>query len=343
MSIQIFEVSNRRELDIFVRMPGVVYYNDPLWLPPPPHQVVNKLMKIPPENLHLLVAVENNNVVGRIAGMINKQHFENDTALFGFFESIDNKTIAKELLNTVERWAASKNYHRLNGPVSYNTNDSIGMLVEGFDLPPQDSMPYNPYYYSSLLESAGYSKYEDLLAYMWNDRIPVPEKLVRVSKKARANKGLAIRQLNLSNIQKEAQVLSTIHNETMQDNWGAERLPIADAANYLRNYRSYADPNLLMVAEVNKEPAGIMLCLPNTLNPQHKSCRVAVMAVRPKYRSKGIAALLMHETILRLFHKGYNQAEISLVMENNTMMNRILQKVFNFDIAKRFRLYQKKL
>nr|WP_238480840.1 GNAT family N-acetyltransferase [Desulforadius tongensis] len=126
----------------------------------------------------------------------------------------------------------------------------------------------------------------------------------------------------------------------MQDNWGAERLSVTDAAQYLSNYRSFADPELLLAVEINGEPAGVCLTLPE----QHsQSCRVAVLAVVPKYRKRGVAALLMYETMLRVQRRGYKEAELSLIMESNTMMNRILQNTFNFKVSKRFRLYNKQL
>ncbi|MBM7855394.1 GNAT superfamily N-acetyltransferase [Desulfohalotomaculum tongense] len=340
MTVKAFEVSNRRELDIFIRMPGVIYYDDPLWTPPSPHQVLNKLMQISPQDLILLVAVENNSVVGRVAGMINRRQQEKDTALFGYFECVNNEQAAKELFKELELWAVKKGYRCLSGPVSCNTNDSIGLLVEGFNLPPKNGMPYNPYYYSHLLEKCGFKKQLDLLAYHWTNRHPVPEKLARIAKKVYQTKGLVLRPINLANIYREAQLLSVIHNETMQDNWGAERLSVTDAAQYLSNYRSFADPELLLAVEINGEPAGVCLTLPE----QHsQSCRVAVLAVVPKYRKRGVAALLMYETMLRVQRRGYKEAELSLIMESNTMMNRILQNTFNFKVSKRFRLYNKQL
>ena len=343
MGIKVFEVSNNRELNIFSRVPEIIYHDDPLWIPTRSNQVAKKLMQIPRRNIILLVAVVDNLVVGRVAGMINPRHPEKNTALFGYFESINDKSVPTELLKKTELWAIKKGYSYLTGPVSYNTNDSIGLLLEGFTEPQQHSMPYNPYYYPDLMENAGLKKHLDLFAYLWSAKDPVPPKLTRIVKKVHQTAGLVLRQINLNHIEKEASLLSIVHNKTMQDNWGAESLPVSSAANYLRAYRSFADPKLLLAAEVNGEPAGICLTLPNpdSHRKNGKNCRVAILAVVPKFRSKGIAALLMHETAVRLSQNGYQQAELSLILENNTMMNRILKKFFNFEIIKRFRVYRK--
>ncbi len=342
MAVEVHKVYNHRSFDIFIKMPWTIYYDDPFWSPPPAEQTADTLLQIPPHNRILLVAVKDNIVVGRIAGMINPQHPEKKGALFGCFESINDTETAKQLLQKLEEWAEKKGYQHLTGPVSYNTNDSIGLLIEGFDLPAQYCMPYNKDYYPHLLDQAGYRKHLDLLAYAWNNQHIIPEKLIRVAQKAVKTKGLIIRALNLNNIVREAYFLSSVHNQTMQNNWGAGKLSVSEAARYLQGYRTFADPDLLLAAEVNGEPAGICLTITDP-SSEKASCRVAVMAVVPKFRYKGIAALLMHETAARLIRKGYQEAEISLILENNQMMNRILQKTFNLPVVKRFRVYRKDL
>jgi ribosomal protein S18 acetylase RimI-like enzyme len=304
-------------------------------------QTANQLLKIPPENIKLFVAVKNNDVVGRVAGMINKTLAEKDTALFGYFECINDPQAASGLMNAVETWTKSIGYGKLTGPVSYNTNDSIGLLVDGFNQAPQFGMPYNHHYYSSLFDDCKYNKHIDLLAYRWTADHAIPDKLTRVAKKALKVKGLNLRTFNLHYPEKEAVILSKIHNNTMEGNWGAEKLSVSDATRYLYNYRSFADPDLLLMITINGEPAGICLTVPDTTS--RHTCRVAILGVVPKFRTKGIAALLIYETMHRLIKKGYKEAELSLIMENNTMMNRILKDTLRFKVIKRFRVYRKEL
>lgn len=338
MAVTIYEVSNQYQFEIFLNMSDTLYADDSLRNPIP--QLAEKLIAIPPENVALLAAVQDNLVVGRVAAMVNERHHEKDTAFFGYFESINSQAVADGLMAAVEIWARARGLTYVVGPVCYNTNDSIGMLVAGFDQPAKFGMPYNHPYYNQLLHHNGYDKYFDLLAYRWQKDSIVPEKLKRVAQRARKNKGVVLRPLNLFYLNREAALLADVHNQTMQGNWGAQQLTISEARQYLYNYRSYADPDLLLAAEVNGEPAGICLTLPEWGT---NTCRVAIMGVVPKYRPKGIAALLMYETLLRLKYKGYTEAEISLVMESNTMMNRILKNTLGYPVTKRFRVYRKKI
>jgi hypothetical protein len=54
------------------------------------------------------------------------------------------------------------------GPVNPSTNETCGLLVKGFDKPPVVMMTYNPEYYITLLENAGFKKQTDLLAWYWD-------------------------------------------------------------------------------------------------------------------------------------------------------------------------------
>ena len=47
----------------------------------------------------------------------------------------------------------------------YSLNETAGLLVEGFDIPPAIQMPYNPPEYAAFLGHAGYEKLKDLYAW----------------------------------------------------------------------------------------------------------------------------------------------------------------------------------
>ena len=69
------------------------------------------------------LAYENNKVVGRIQGIIQRQYNEIHNckkARFSRFDSIDNQDVATALLKAVEDWAKSKNMQEVIGPMGYN-------------------------------------------------------------------------------------------------------------------------------------------------------------------------------------------------------------------------------
>src|SRR2546423_2035332 len=106
------------------------------------------------------LAEENGKIKGRIAAIVNHHHnnFHNDrTGFFGFFECIDDEHVAAKLLESAEGFLREKEMTDILGPHNPSTNDELGLLVEGFGLPPVLLMTYNPRYYPALLEKNGYT------------------------------------------------------------------------------------------------------------------------------------------------------------------------------------------
>jgi GNAT superfamily N-acetyltransferase len=70
--------------------------------------------------------------------------------------------------------------------------------------------------------------------------------------------------------------------------------------------------------------------------------RLWAMGVLPEYRGLGIDAAFYVETARRSFAKGYLRCEMSWILESNTMMNRIIERLGG-EIYRVYRLYQKPL
>ena len=62
------------------------------------------------------------------------------------------------------------------------------------------------------------------------------------------------------------------------------------------------------------------------------------MGVLKKFRHKGIDSCLYYETYRRALAKGIWRGEMSWILENNTVMNRIVENL-GFRVYKKYRLY----
>jgi hypothetical protein len=93
------------------------------------------------------LARRNGRCVGRIAAILNNNHnrFHGEkTAFFGFFESIDDRSVASALLDAAAQWGRERGMTEMRGPMNYSTNETVGLLVDGFDSDPFLLMPHNP-------------------------------------------------------------------------------------------------------------------------------------------------------------------------------------------------------
>lgn len=284
--------------------------------------------------------------VGRIAACVNHRHnefHEEKTGFFGFFECVHDPALARVLIDAAAGWGRERGQTRLRGPMNYSTNETCGLLVDGFDGPPRLLMTYNPPGYAALLEACGLSKGKDLLAYWLTDANGLPERIARIADRVMKREGFALRRIDVRSYAEEVEVLLDIYNRSWSRNWGFVPMTPEEFRYMAAEMRPILDPDLLLVAEVNGRPVGFVLELPDfnealiaargSLFPfgllkllwrsrSIRYVRVITLGVVPEYRSRGLDAVLYTEIWRRGTAKGYHEGELSWILEDNVMMNR---------------------
>ena len=109
--ITVQPVTNRREMGVFIDVPGASTHDDPLWVPPLRLERRLHFSRFNPFFKHgewqAWVAYRNNQPVGRISAQIDQLHRERygaDTGHFGLLEGIDDAEVFAALVHTAEAW-----------------------------------------------------------------------------------------------------------------------------------------------------------------------------------------------------------------------------------------------
>ncbi|RKY92462.1 N-acetyltransferase [candidate division KSB1 bacterium] len=367
--LQIIPVTNKRQLRRFIMLPWKLYRNDPNWVPPLIMDQKKLLdRKKNPFFAHstaeFFLAVQNGNVVGRIAALINDNHnkfHKEQTGFFGFFESIEDYQVAYALLQTAEQWLRQRNMALLRGPMNPSTNDTCGFLLEGFDRPPVIMMSYNPPYYLEFMEKYGMKKAKDLYAFYMETTTPMSDKIKRIAELVRRRHNVTIRSIDMKKFNQEIETVKYIYNQAWSRNWGF--VPMTDEEFYhlAKDLKTVLEPELVLIAEVNGEPAGFSLALPD-FNQALKRIngrllpfgifkllwysrkidmlRVLTMGVIHKYQKLGIDAVFYYETYNRGKAKGIWRGEFSWILEDNYPMVHTLKKM-GATVYKKYRIYDK--
>ncbi len=315
--------------------------------------------------IQLFLAKKGTQIVGRVAAIENTNHtlFTGESVgFFGFFDAIEDYDVAKALLDHVSVWVKNRGLKDIIGPVNFSTNDPCGLLIDGFDFPPQVMMTYNKSYYQGFIEKYGFHKRMDLFSY-WFNSDTIPQRVLTLAKNIehRLNKnGITIRQVNLKNFKEEVKSIKRIYNEAWDKNWGF--IPFTDEEfDYVaKDMKLILDEEFVHVAEKNNEVIGFSLALPNINEIQKnvtrgrllptgifklllnkskiKSIRVITLGVLDAYRTQGIEACFYTKITEAIQRKGMIGGEASWILENNEMMNRELQNIGS-KIYKTHRLY----
>ena len=363
--LRIEEVRNQQDLMTFIRFPWKIYLGDRFWVPP---LIKDHLQKFSPKNpfhshaeMILLLAYRGEEVVGRIAGIIDHHYIEfhqEKTGFFGFFESIENLQVTQLLLSKVKTWLREHGMEKIIGPMNPSTNDECGLLVDGFDFSPCLMMPYNPRSYASLLEGVGLKKVKDLYAYLLEKPTFVQGRLSRVAEKlARKEPKLRVRPLNLRRLDEELKIVKEIYNHAWSRNWGFVPLTEEEIDDLARNLKPLVVSDLVLFGYWEDEPVGFSVSLPDYnevlkrlngklglwgllkffyFSRKIKGIRIMLLGVKQAFQKRGVEGLLYYETFKRGIGKGYVKGECSWILEDNLLMQRGIEAMG----GKRYKTYR---
>jgi len=370
------EIGRGESVKPFIDLSWTINQRDPHWVPPL-RMVFNALLDRDKHPFHqhaevaLFVAERGGELVGRIAAIHNwraNEFHEDKTGYWGLFECIDDEAVAKALLDRAAEWLKAKGLASMQGPFNLSTNDELysgGVLIEGFDTQPCFMMGHNPPYYQRLVEAAGgFGKAKDLVAY-WLPHNQPPQRLIDGIDRLGKREGWTIRPVNMKRFKEEVGVVMGVYNSAWERNWGFIPMTEAEFEVMAREFRPVVDPDLVLIAEHEKDgPIGFMLALPDlnrAIKPLrngrlfpfgvfkflwHKrkirTARLLTLGMKPGYQRSGIGAALYLKCFQQGAAKGYENAEASWILEDNGPMRQAMEKIGAY-VYKTYRVYERPL
>ena len=370
--IEIVVVEGGSELKDFINLPWNLYAQYPNWVPPLKKEVRRLLdpRRHPfwsSAERRLFLARRGSQVVGRIAGIIDRCYNEfhgERMGIWGFFECADDPAAAKALFSAVETWARLKGMAFLRGPLNPSTNYELGLLVEGFDYLPALMMSYNPPYYSRLVESCGFAKEKDLLAFLIDGDYRLPEWMDSLAGRIARKKGIRIRPFRPKDEDAEFALIKEIYNDSWSANWGFVPLSDEEMKDIQKSVMTFADPDLAFFIYYEDEPAAVCVIFPD-INPLLKrlngrigllgllkallyrreitGLRCLMFGIKEKYRQMGIPMLAFHHIfeVVRKKDK-YRSLELGWTLEDNAAVNTLAVEA-GARPYKKYRIFRKSL
>ena len=186
--IVIKKVEGRCELRKFIKFPNKLFKDVPTYIPPLMGDELGLLTAKNPSldhcDLQLWLAYRGKEVVGRVAGIINRsvnERWNKKAARFGWFDFVEDYDVFSKLLNTVVEWGKAKGMDQVEGPFGFTDMDKECWVIEGFDQRQNISTLYNPKYYIDFIERAGYEITCQWAQYQIPASQPVPDKVARLN------------------------------------------------------------------------------------------------------------------------------------------------------------------
>jgi len=370
--IEIIVAEGGSELKDFIDLPWRIYAGHPHWVPPLKKEV--RRMLDPHRHPFwefsegiLFLARRGSETVGRIAGIIDRHYneFHNERmGIWGFFECADDPEAAAALFSSVETWSRRKGMTFVRGPLSPSTNYEVGLLIEGFQYPPALMMAYNPPYYPRLVESCGYTKEKDLLAFLIDGNYQPPDWMDRLAERIARKKGIHIRPARPKDADSEFALIREIYNGAWSGNWGFVPLSDREMRDIQKNVMKFVDPDMVFFIDYEDEPAAFCVIFPD-MNPLLKrlngrigltgllkyllyrreidGLRLLMFGIKEKFRQLGLPMLALHHVYkLAREKEKYRYLELGWTLEDNESINSLAEEV-GARRYKKYRIFRKPL
>ncbi len=368
LSVEVVPISLPRDTVRFVKAWFPIYQDDPQWVPP--LLIERKRFFDPSKNpyfkvakVQCFIATRDGRDVGTISATVDAVYQEEEPGVgfFGFFEFIDDPTVAQALLTAARRWLAEQGMDRMIGPFNFNTNHEFGLLVEGFDSPPYIANPHNSAYYPKIYEKIGLRPVMDWYAYHVDSEMSGVKRMQKLGNRLLArHPEITIRSLDMPHFDEEVGKLREIYRDAWEQNWGHVRVTDEEFDFLAEGLKQVLDPELCLVAEVAGRTAAISVTLPDMNQVVKKMngrvfpfawrhllmrkkiitrVRVFMLGVAKEFQSLPLGAALYARSFDVGRSKGLGQGEASLILETNTRMRGALEKM-GATIDKTYRNYE---
>jgi len=213
-------------------------------------------------------------VVGRVAALINRPHNAHEGVrhgFFGFYEAIDDPSVADALLDTAAGWLRTRGMTEMWGPASPSHNYYYGCRARSEELAPATAARFmeqdNPDYYNSHFRRWGLNVERRLFGYdaeLASPRVQqVAARFERSIRETIRATGLQIRRLEMDDYDAEITRAVELINVSLAENFGFSPMTRPELAYMAEQLRLVIDPRLVLFVELGDQPVGISLAIPD--------------------------------------------------------------------------------
>jgi hypothetical protein len=372
-SMQIIEVNDKKTIREFLKVPKIIYKDDPVWVCPLDREI--KSIFNPKENSFFthgeaarwILKDERENLTGRVAAFINKNKaftFQQPTGGMGFFECIDDHEAAFLLFDTCRDWLKDKGMQAMDGPINFGENDvNWGLLIEGF-IQPGLGMNYNPPYYRNLFESYGFKFYFEQVSNHLDITKPFPERFRKIADWVRNKPEYQFRHFTYKDAAKFIRDLKDIYDTAWAFHENFTPMEEKLLLKTMEKSRSFLEEEMIWFVYHQEDPAAFLIMFPDVnqilkhingklhLWNQLKflylksrktmtRARVVIMGVKPRYQRNGLeSGIFWHLNEIMKKRPQFTELELSWVGDFNPKM-RALHESIGAVFAKRHITYRK--
>ncbi|AQX11150.1 GTP cyclohydrolase [Elizabethkingia meningoseptica] len=371
--ISLKKVINDKMLMDFIQFPMTLYKNNPNFVPP----LINDEKQIwdPKENpalayseAELYLAYKDNQIVGRIAVMINHkegQELEIHKVRFGWIDFIDDLSVSKALLDKAAEYAKQHNINKIEGPMGFTNLDKAGMLTMGFDKIATMIGIYNFEYYPKHLEQLGLVKEKEWVEFEIVFPEVLSEKVIKFNEIIKEKYQLKVLKFNnKKEILPLVEPMFKLLDETYKGLSTYTPITQQQIQTYKEKYFGFIDKDFIVcITDADDKLISFAITMPSYSKALQKAngklfpfgwwhflqagkkndrANFYLIGIHPEYQRRGVTAIIFKEIYDIFKKKGVKFLETNPELEENKNIQLLWQ---DYDPVnhKRRRTYSKEL
>lgn len=371
--ITLKEVTSKRDLKVFVKFPFKLYKDSEFWTPPIISQELKTFDKT--ENpvfqdaeARLFLAYSNNEVVGRVAAIINWLEVKDQNQKkmrFGWFDFIDDLEVSKVLLDKVEEIGKENNLEYTEGPVGFSNLDKVGVINEGFESITPMVTWYNHPYYIKHYENAGYTKEKGYIESRFPFANVKPEMFFKAQELIKRRYKLkALKFTKTEEVMPYANKMFDLFNESYASLSSFVAITDIQKEYFKKKFISFINPEYIkFVVDENDKLIGFAIVMPGyakalqkakgklfpfgfthilKAKKHSKDVMFYLIGIHPDYQNKGIHAVIFNEYYNTFTEKGIQMCYRTPELEDNLAIQKIW-KHFDPEVYRKRKTYRKDL
>ncbi|TYA71831.1 GTP cyclohydrolase [Seonamhaeicola marinus] len=371
--ITIKEVSNKKDLKAFVKFPFKLYKNSKYWTPP----IISEELKTFDTNENpvfkdaeakLFLAYKNNELVGRVAAIINwleVKDQEQQKMRFGWFDFIDDLDVSQALLNKVEEIGKSHNLKFTEGPVGFSNLDKVGVITEGFECITTMVTWYNHPYYIKHYEAAGYTIEKGYAESRFDFSNVNPESFIKAQALIKRRYQIeALTFTKTEEVMPYVDKMFDLFNKTYAALASFVEITDIQKEYFKKKFISFVNPEYInFVLDKDKELIGFAIVMPSfaqalkkangklfpfgfthllKAKKQSKDVIFYLIGIHPDYQNKGVHAVIFNEYYKVFKAKGIETCYRTPELDDNIAIQQIW-KHFKPEVYRRRKTLRKNL
>ncbi len=267
--------SDKGALKRFVAFERQLAGSNPLFVSDIDDDVVNRLsgrsMFFSESECALFVASNGARDVARCAALINRRYQKAKQEAVGFIGHFaampECGPEVDSMIQRAEAWLKARGVTRVIAPYNGAAVLGLGLLTAAFDEEPMFPFMWHPPYYADYIVRSGYQPTYPLWYYTIDFS---SEKYQAARQRAAQNNAVSVRSVSKKHWNRDLETLGQVFNESFLEEWEFHPYRSEEFHEFFDPIKPVLDPRLMLIGEVNGEPAGWCVGFPDW-NPLFRS------------------------------------------------------------------------